>query len=361
MRKVLLIALGVVAALLVILAGVYVWLTWPTPTVRLATWTGTYGRAQSFALMAPYKTATGIDLRIAHYDGGTSDIEKQVASKTYDWDVVDLELPDAVKACDAGLLEKLDTAALPNTGDFVKGAVGPCWVGSMVYSQIIAYSPTRFAANTPRTLRDVFDLQNFPGPRALKKASAKFNLEMALLASGVAPSEIYKTLETEAGIAKALAKLNTLKPWIIWIEPGDKASVMIAQGQAAFGAVLNGEVFDAEQEQIKLGIIWDGQLYQLDVFAIPAGNPNKKRAFGFIQFATSPESLARVAEWVPYGPSRRSALTKVGRNPELNIEMSPWLPTQPANFRTAFLIDDAWWQKHGPRVEARWQSWLAQN
>ena len=29
------------------------------------------------------------------------------------------------------------------------------------------------------------------------------------------------------------------------------------------------------------GVIWDHQLYEMDVFGIPAGNPNKKPGAGF--------------------------------------------------------------------------------
>ena len=76
----------------------------------------------------------------------------------------------------------------------------------------------------------------------------------------------------------------------------------------------------------------------------------------FIRYATGPAPLAGVAGWVPYGPARRSAMALVGKNPDLGIAMTPWLPT--AHFDSAFAVDDAWWQAHGPALAPRWQAWL---
>jgi hypothetical protein len=39
--------------------------------------------------------------------------------------------------------------------------------------------------------------------------------------------------------------------------------------------------------------------------------------------------------------------------------MTPYLPTAKGHFATAFAVDDAWWQRHGPEIDPVWQSWLA--
>jgi putative spermidine/putrescine transport system substrate-binding protein len=121
--------------------------------------------------------------------------------------------------------------------------------------------------------------------------------------------------------------------------------------------LLNGSLFDAAVHRRRIGAIWDRQLYQMDAFAIPKGDPKRAMALDFIRFATSPSSLARMAEWAPYGPARRSALGLVGRNPELGIAMTPFLPTAPEHFKTAFAVNDGWWLDHGAEIEARWRAW----
>ncbi len=348
---------------IVVLFG-YLWLTNKSPKLTVATWPGQYGHAQASALLRPFADRSGADVRIAEYDGGTTDLARQVAAKKYSWDVVDLELPDAVAACRQGLLERIDATTLPigpdgapAAQDFVPGAVGSCWVGSVVYSQTIAYDRHRFHGEQPATLADFFNLKKFPGPRALRRASPKFNLEMALLADGIAPRDVYAMLSTPQGVARALAKLNTISSALVWWTNDNTPAHMLADGRAAFSTILNGDVFSAAMHGNNLGVIWDRQLYEFDVFGIPKGDPKRALAMDFIRFATQAEHLAGVADWVPYGPARRSALRYVGKNPELDVAMAPFLPT--SHFTTAFSVDDEWWRLHGADIAPLWQAWLA--
>jgi putative spermidine/putrescine transport system substrate-binding protein len=189
------------------------------------------------------------------------------------------------------------------------------------------------------------------------KQGAKLNLELALLADGVAPRDVYKTLETEAGVARAFQKLGTLKPGLIWWRAAGEPAKLVQSGQAAFSTVLNADIFDARADLP--GVIWDRQLYEFDVFGVPKGNPKKDMAMDFIRYATSARPLARMANRISYGPARRSALPLVGDNPEFHVAMRPFLPTAPANFATAFAVDDAWWLAHGAPLEARFAAWAA--
>jgi hypothetical protein len=50
----------------------------------------------------------------------------------------------------------------------------------------------------------------------------------------------------------------------------------------------------------------------------------------------------------------------VGRNPELGVAMTPYLPSAPRNFATAFAVDDKWWREHEATIAPRWEAWLAE-
>jgi putative spermidine/putrescine transport system substrate-binding protein len=357
LRRRLLLALAV---LFVILIGVLYLTTRPAPVLTVMTWPGAYGRAQASAQMRPYGAEKNVDVRTALWDGDLAEISAMVEKRQFKADVIDFELPAAVKACRQGLLEKIDPAMLPPgadgtpaTRDFVARAVGPCWVGSVVYSQVMVFSPR--LKQVPATLADFFDRKKFPGRRALSRAGAKFNLEMALLADGVAPADVYKTLETPEGLDRAFAKLNALKP--IWAHDSADALDWVKNGQAVMATALNGDV--RAQKEFAPGVIWDHQLYELDVFGVPAGDPKKDRAMDFIAYATGSQALAGVANWVGYGPARRSAIALVGNNPELGTPMRPALPTAPENFRNAFAIDDGWWLAHDGAIASRWQEFVS--
>ena len=116
------IILSAAAGIIVVLAGVLYWLTRPLPTLTVATWSGPYGRAQANALFRTFGDANGIDVRIALYDGGLGELRQMVATGHYEWDVMDLELPDAIEACRRGYLEPIDAASLPAGADGASAA-----------------------------------------------------------------------------------------------------------------------------------------------------------------------------------------------------------------------------------------------
>ncbi|HUO01597.1 MAG TPA: extracellular solute-binding protein [Rhizomicrobium sp.] len=357
MRRILIATLIIVAAALV---GFYIY-TRPLPVLKIVTWPGEYGRAQRVAMIEPYRDVAHVDTQPEEWDGDLAELRRSLATHSYMGDVIDFELPKAIQACREGLLEKIDPASLPAgtdgisaANDFLPGAVGDCTVGSVAYSQVIFFARNTFRGADPATLGDFFDTVKYPGPRAMKP-SAKFNLEMALLADGVAPKDIYKTLATEDGVARAFRKLDTIKPVLIWWHNSGEPAQLIQARRAVFATALNGDVFDARAALP--GIIWDRQLYEFDVFGVPKGDPKKDMAMDFIRWATGSKPLAGVADWVALGPARRSSWPLVTKNPELGIAMGPFLPT--SHFANAFAVDDGWWLTHGSALEARFQTWMS--
>jgi putative spermidine/putrescine transport system substrate-binding protein len=346
------------AVLILLLAGfgALYWYMRPLPILTVTTWPGDYGHAQQVAQMHPFAATHRVDVHIAQWEGRLSDLKG---------DVIDFELPRVVEACARGMLEKIDPATLPAgddgtpaARDFLPGAIGPCWVGSVVYSQLVVFSPGAFAGGDPATLADFFDVAKFPGKRLLKRSSGKYNLEMALLADGAAPDNIYVQLSTKEGLARAFAKLASLGPDLAWYDRDSDAVAQVREGQAAFATALNSQLYNPKQPDArKLGVIWDRQLYEFDAFAIPAGNPRKEMALDYIRFATGAVPLAGIANRQPFGPARRSATAHLDRNPENGADLRPILPT--AHFDTAFAVDDGWWYSHADAMDAAWRDFLA--
>ena len=74
---------------------------------------GSYARACQQAYHEPFTEATGIEVRLEDYNGGLAQIRAQVETGNVHWDVVDLNVADAVLGCDEGLLEFIDPGDLP--------------------------------------------------------------------------------------------------------------------------------------------------------------------------------------------------------------------------------------------------------
>jgi len=332
----------------------------------VVSWGGAYTKSQIEAYHKPFQAKTGTKINSVDYNGGIAEIKAQSESGNVTWDVVDMELADAQRACDEGLLEKIDPAVLPAapdgtpaTQDFVPNGITSCAVTTIVFSHIVAYDTTKFAKQ-PTKLADFFDLKNFPGKRGMRKTSPKINLELALRADSVAGDQVYQTLSTKAGVDRAFKKLDTIKNSVIWWEPGSQPPQLLADGQVTMTTAYNGRIFDAQVAESKpFAIVWDGQLQELDVLGIVKGTKNLEAAKQFIAFATDTQRLADQAQWIAYGPARKSSLPLVGKHATKGVDMKPHMPNAPENSKNAIQIDFIWWADHQEELNQRWAAWLA--
>jgi putative spermidine/putrescine transport system substrate-binding protein len=283
-------------------------------------------------------------------------------------DAASVDYADALRLCDEGLLEPIDAATLPPApdgtpaiDDFLPGAVTDCLVSTDVYSTVYAYDTTKYPENPPTTVADFFDLEKFPGKRGIRKG-AKGTLEMALLADGVPPADIYTVLSTPEGLDRAFAKLDTIKADTVWWEAGAQPPQLLADGEVAMTVAWNGRIFNAAVAEGKpFKIVWDGQVYELEGFVIPKGAPNKDAALEFIKFATGTEPLAHAAEWISYGPPRKSSAPLVGLYQDGKTEMAPNLPTSPENMTNALASDYGFWVDRDTELNERFNAWISAN
>jgi len=341
------------------------------PTLLIASWGGVYSQSQDEAVFRPFTRATGIAISRKVYAGGLDDIRGQVTSRQMVWDVVDVEPADAEEGCEEGLLLPLELETLdlppgpdgtPAEEDFLPGALHPCAVGSLAWSMAIAFSDStgeiRADDIKPSTLEDFFDLERFPGRRGLRR-SPMVNLEWALLADGVPAEEVYDVLGSEAGVARAFAKLDSIRDSIVWWEDADEPAQLLEESRVVMTSTFNAPIFnDIAVRQRPFAMMWDHQVWDLDLWAVPAIAPNREAALEFVRFATAAERLARQTRWIAYGPVRRSALPLVDGYVHAEVDMARYLPTAEANFETALRNDALFWREHGPALVERFNAWL---
>lgn len=332
----------------------------------VVSWGGAYTTSQIEAYHKPFEAQTGAKINSVDYNGGIAEIKAQVEAGNVTWDVVDMELADAQRACDEGLLEKLDAGLLPAAPDgtaavqdFIPNGITPCAITTIVFSHIVAYDETKFETK-PTKLADFFDVKNFPGKRGLRKTSPKINLELALRADGVPGDQVYQVLSTKEGVDRAFKKLDSIKNHVIWWEPGSQPPQLLADGQVTMTTAYNGRIFDAQIKEGKpFKIIWDGQLQELDVLGVVKGTKNLEAALQFVAFATDTKRLADQAKWIAYGPARKSSLPLVGSyHDKPDVDMKVHMPNAPENSANAIQIDFLWWADHQEELNQRWAAWL---
>lgn len=336
--------------------------------ITAVSWGGAYTQSQIKAYHEPFTAETGIKINSVDYNGGIAEVKAQVEAGQVNWDIVDVELSDAVRGCDEGLLETIDHSMLPPapdgtpaTDDFLPGTLHECAVANIVWSTIYAFDETTIGDNKPSKIADFFDTETWPGKRGMRKGP-KPNLEFALMADGVPAEEVYDVLSTPEGVDRAFAKLDTIKDDIVWWEAGAQPPQLLADGEVLMTTAYNGRIFNAVAAEDKpFTIVWDGQIWDLDLWAIPKGAPNKEAALKFLAYSTDTQRLADQAKYIAYGPARKSSAPLVGKFDGKDIEMGPHMPTAPNNLTNAIQNDFEWWADNQDSLNERFNAWLAAN
>jgi putative spermidine/putrescine transport system substrate-binding protein len=321
--------------------------------LTIVSWGGAYQESQRKAYYEPYMKE-GHKITEEEYNGEIAKIRAMVEANNVTWDVVDVDTQTALAACAEGILETIDwSKAGLDRSKFIGGDLQDCAVPTIVYATIIAYDTTRLNPG-PTTIADLFDLQKFPGKRALQK-NPFVNLEWALIADGVPQADVYKVLNTPEGVDRAFKKLDTIKSEVIWWEAGAQPPQLLADGQASIVSAWNGRIFNAVKNDKKpFQIVWDQQGLDWDWWAIPKGTPRLDAAYKFLSFASGAVPQAEQTNYISYGPANKDAV------PNINADVLKDLPTAPDNMKTALVVDPQFWADKGEELRERFNAWLAQ-
>jgi len=299
--------------------------------------------------VAPFEQANGLHIDQQSWTGGLDQIEERVGWGT-PWDLVQVSAAELQPGCDLGLFEKLDWNAIGGRDHYLPQGVSDCGVGAFMRSIVLTWDRDKFAG-TP-TWGDFWDVAKYPGKRGLKR-DVKTNLEIALLADGVAPGDVYGTLRSGDGLDRGFRKLDQLKPYLVWWQSDADATKIIGSGEVLMSSAPNDRVAAADRvEQRHFGIQWSGSLYTVDSWAIVAGSPNYTEATRFLAFAGNPALEAKLLPLIAYGPMAK------GANDKLPPELQAVSPTTPANLQNALQIDEAFWRDNYAKLSQRFEDWL---
>jgi putative spermidine/putrescine transport system substrate-binding protein len=314
---------------------------------------GAWQAALRQAWFEPFAKEKGVKINEQEYLGDLGKIRAMVETGDVPVDLVTVETATVLQGCDAGVFQRLDYSKIADRSNFLAGSALDCGVGLDVYGDVLSYDST-VLKEAPTSVLDIFDTQRFPGKRALRKFPAQ-NLEWALMADGVPIAEVYKTLATPAGVARALKKLDTIKPDIVWWEAGAQPPQLLASGEIVMTTAWNGRIQNAvDTEKQPFHIVWKDQIIEYDMIAIPKGAKNQELAYEFLAYIAQPEVNARLGKFIPYGPVRTDAGKFV------LPEVAAKLPTSPEHLQSHLVADTEFWGDQGEDLVKRFNAWLAQ-
>ena len=346
--------------------------------VTVASWGGAYTESQKLGYGDPTAKALGVDINWVDYSGGLSEIKAQKEAGAITWDIIDVFAFDTINGCDEGIFVEFDfdkdfpaaPDGTPASEDFFAPMPSKCAVGNILYSWNYAYNVNN-VDGTPKTIKDFFNTKKFPGKRAIYK-SALTNLEIALAGDGVymgkGGSEIYKLLETEAGVNRAMNKIKELctdpNGGCVFWSAGAQPPELLVSGEVVMATGWNGIFFNAEiGEGAPIKQVWDGQGLDYEYFALVKGGPDEANAKKALAMMTNTEMLAGSAKYIAYAPYRLSSLEIIKANEpwykDGKTEMMPQMPTAPANTKKYFLVDPFFWADNGTELGEKWEAMKA--
>jgi putative spermidine/putrescine transport system substrate-binding protein len=317
--------------------------------LSVVSWGGAYQDAQKEVYFKPF-AATGVKLTDEAWDGGVGVLRTKIKGGNNNWDVVQVEADELEVGCDEGLYEKMDYAKIGGQGAYLPQAVHPCGVGAIQYNYVLAYDGDK-TKSAPSSWADFFDTKKFPGKRALRQG-AKWNLEVALIADGVKPVDVYKELATTAGVDRAFKKLESIKGDLIFWKSGAQPAQLLASGEVVFTSAYNGRITTAnEKDKKNFKMVWAGSVFTLDSWVIMKGSPNKADAEKLVAFMGETARQKELPKYIRYGVTNKDAFAAIDKS------LIADLPTNPANIAVSLKENVKFWVDNNDKLTERWTKW----
>jgi putative spermidine/putrescine transport system substrate-binding protein len=314
-------------------------------TLVFVSWGGTFQEAQTKAWLEPYMDEHPNVTIIQDEPTEYAKIQAMVESGNVTWDVVDIGndfgLGESERLC-----ELLDPSIVPfdelqPEELLTNGYRAPVHV----YSTVVGYRPDKLGGQAPTSFADFFDLAKFPGKRGCYNWVMGGLLEMALVADGVAPEDLYP-LDVE----RALAKIDTIKDKIVWWDTGAQSAQLLADGEVVMGMSWNNRLVTAKEEGAPIEIMWDQHVMMADYVMIPKGCKNLDAAMALIGWITSAEHSADLSKYVASGPGNSNSVA--------DPKYADNVPT--AHLEGAVAQDDVFWGDNYDDLDPTWQNWVQQ-
>ncbi len=321
----------------------------------VASWGGAYSEAQREIFLDPFAKEKGIGFLMDTYLGGWGQFEAMQQTGTVNWDVVDTEASALVRGCEEGVFEELDWSRLVGADDLASWGKSKCGLGVVAGALLVVYNKNTIGAELPKNVADFFDLAKWPGKRAMRNRPENM-IELALLADGVAPQDMYKVLNTPEGVDRAFAKLDTIKPQLLWWEAGAQASELLLSGEAVMGISYNGRTATAQREGLPLEMVWENAVVYADYWVILTGTPHLDLAYDFLNSTLDTDKQVEFANRFPYEPALKSATAK------LDPAIAAGLPVGDKLVNSLFVSTDEgvrFWQDNADALTERWTAWRA--
>jgi len=317
-------------------------------------WGGPTQEIQGRLYVQPFAESRGIRYLEDVYLGGWGVFQAMKDTGQASWDVVQVESAELMRGCEEGVFAPIDWARVADPSMLVPEGVSECGVGVSIWAALIAFNPDTIGTR-PTTLEDFWDLETWPGNRGLRQGP-KINLELALMADGVPPRDVYRTLSSPEGIDRAFRKLDEIKPVLRLWKSGNQGQELITSGEVAIGIIYNSRLIRLRNEDIPIDAIWDRAVYDVDSLVILANSPHIDLAHEFLyHYVHSDKHLELMNTTFGTKPIRHII-------DEAGLKFRSFRPLG-RNIESALFMGSQegveFWLNHQESLTQRWNAWAA--
>lgn len=315
--------------------------------VTIATSGGVVQEAGAKYLWNPAAKSLGLTVREETFDDGYQALRLQKDAGAVTYDIVQVPTFQAEIGFKEGLFGPLDYSVI-DASEFPKAAAGPACIGFLASSWVLAWNTKVYKDNPPKSWADFWDVKKFPGRRAMHNDS-EAQLEMALMADGVAPKDVYSVLSSPDGLKRAIDKLAQLKPNIaVWWSSGSQSQQIMKDNEVDMAVMWNGRSEGLKAGGAPMDYTFNEGILSQDCWAVPADAPHKAAAMKLLNEMSKPEPQANFSVMVKYGPLNMKAYA----TGLISDATAAKFPSFPANADKMVVQSGSWWAENTAKADA---------
>lgn len=317
------------------------------------TFAGFGGSLQEAVVKGLFADAPKLGIRIREERSGAwPGIKAHLTANAPGWDLTEIGFARAELAAQSNLVRDIDYGIVDKS-KIPAALAQPKYIGVGTFSYGIAYQNKKYGTGKgPQSWADFWDVQKFPGRRSLL-GNGTYALEAALAADGVPLQDIYKLLRTPAGVDRAFAKLEQIKPHVaVWWQSGGQAVQLMRDAEVDLIMIPNGRAMALADDGADISFVWNQAFVDTESLIVPNNAANVPAVMQLINTALDPANQAAFARGAGFGPVN----LKVYEQKLLDAKLLPWLPTAPQNIGKQLWADQVWYAS--PQSEAAMQRFV---
>ncbi len=308
--------------------------------VVVANWGGPAVQAYVDAWGKPFEADSGVKVAIDGTGPLPGKIRAMVEAKNVIWDVADSGPANCLILGNGGFLDPFDYSVVDKS--LVRPGLAYEWgITNYVFSYVLTYDTTKFGSNPPKSWKDFWNVQAFPGKRCMWK-NIQGVLEVALMADGV-PADAARLYPLDE--KRALDMIRRIKDQTIFYTTGAQSMELMRSGECSMGMLWHTRTTVLHKEDKgRFDWTWNQGFLVPGTWLVPKGNPAGKAAYQFIRSTQIPERQVKLLIALGNGPANPAAA------PLVPPEYRRYDPAYPDNAKQQVTMQPDWYYRNQERV-----------